>query len=51
MKLREMVKKNVSKVMNMFALQFVVQTANAACAWFAYQPEFPEAANKYKKVK
>ena len=23
-------------------------TANSACIWVAYQPEFPEAANKLK---
>lgn len=51
MKLREIINKNVSKSMNMLALRLVVQTANSACAWFAYQPEFPEAADKYKKVK
>ena len=51
MKLREIINKNVSKLMNMLALRLVVQTANSACAWFAYQPEFPEAADKYKKVK
>ena len=51
MKLREVIREKLSKVMNMFAMRLVVQTANSACAWFAYQPEFPEEANKYKKVK
>ena len=51
MKLREIINKNVSKLMNMLALRLVVQTANSACFWVAHQPEFPESANKYKRMK
>ncbi len=35
----------------MLALLLVMQTANAACIWVAHQPEFPEEAKKYCKVK
>lgn len=37
-------------VLNAMALMVVMQTANAACVWVFHQPEFPEAANKFKKV-
>lgn len=43
--------KNVIKVMNVAAIILVAQTANSACFWLAHQPEFPEAAEKYKRVK
>ena len=46
------VKKNwgngVMKGLNVLALLLVMQTANSACIWVAHQPEFPEAANKFK---
>ncbi|WP_342759110.1 cyclic lactone autoinducer peptide [Kineothrix sedimenti] len=37
-------------IMNCLALMMVVQTANVCCTWIFHQPEFPEAANKFKKV-
>ncbi len=40
--------KGVMKCLNVLALLLVTQTANSACIWVAYQPEFPEAANKLK---
>ncbi len=35
---------------NVLALMLVMQTANSACIWLAYQPEFPEEACKFKKM-
>lgn len=40
--------KGIMKCLNVLALLLVMQTANSACIWVAYQPEFPEAANKFK---
>lgn len=40
--------KGIMKCLNVLALLLVIQTANSACIWVAYQPEFPEAANKFK---
>lgn len=37
-------------VFNCLALILVVQSANIACAWLFHQPEFPEAANRFKKI-
>lgn len=34
---------------NALALLMVVQTANSACVWVVYQPEFPEEAERYKR--
>ena len=45
------VKKGVMKCLNTLALLLVMQTANSACIWVAHQPEFPEAANKFKYYK
>ncbi len=36
-------------LVNCLALVLVAQTANAACIWTFHQPEFPEAANRFKK--
>lgn len=44
--------KMIDKIMesvNKLALLFVAQTANSACIWVAYQPEFPEEARKFNK--
>ena len=41
----------VMKCLNTLALLLVMQTANSACIWVAHQPEFPEAANKFKYYK
>lgn len=38
-------------IMNSIALMLVVQSANTACVWIFHQPEFPEEANKYRKLK
>ncbi len=46
--------KLVNKVLvglNCIALAFVIQTANAACIWMFHQPEFPEEAKKYSRIK
>lgn len=39
------------KVMNCLAVMLVAQTANAACIWIFHQPEFPQEAKKYSKIK
>ncbi len=47
-------KKNFIKLLRVFnciAIVLVAQSANIACAWVFHQPEFPEAANKFKKTK
>lgn len=51
MKVKKNWGKGIMKGLNVLALLLVMQTANSACIWVAYQPEFPEAANKYKMVK
>ena len=43
--------KKVMVIMNCIATFFVIQTANSACAWIFHQPEFPEEAKKYIKLK
>jgi len=51
---KNMIKKIYSKLgilANCMALLMVVQSANTACGWIVHEPRFPEAANKYKKVK
>lgn len=40
----------VIKCLNFLALLLVMQTANSACIWVAYQPEFPEEANRCKSL-
>lgn len=50
MKLKSLVIK-VSGLVNCLALLLVVQGANSTCAWIVHQPEFPEEAKCYKKVK
>ena len=47
-------KKLISKLgvlANCMDLMLVIQSANTACAWIVHQPEFPEQASKFKKVK
>lgn len=36
---------------NFLALRLVAQTANSACIWIYHQPEFPEEAKKYSRIK
>lgn len=36
---------------NCLALMLVIQSANTACLWNFHQPEFPEEAIQYKRVK
>lgn len=46
--------KLLSKVLmglNCIALTLVSQTANTACIWIFHQPEFPEEAKKYSRIK
>lgn len=51
MKLKNYFEKGVMKCLNALALLLVRQTANSACIWVAYQPEFPQEASKFKKCK
>lgn len=51
MKVKKNWGKGVMKGLNALALLLVMQTANSACIWMAHQPEFPEAANKFKIIK
>lgn len=48
MKTKKNFGKTVMNCLNVLALFLVMQTANSACIWVAHQPEFPEAANKFK---
>ena len=48
MEVKNFLGKGVMKCLNVLALLLVMQTANSACIWVAHQPEFPEAANKFK---
>lgn len=41
--------KGIMGLINTFALFLVMQTANSACIWVAYQPEFPEEAKRLIK--
>ncbi|MBP3460549.1 MAG: cyclic lactone autoinducer peptide [Lachnospiraceae bacterium] len=38
-------------VLNAFALLLVASTANSACLWLCNQPDYPEAADRFKLVK
>lgn len=49
MNIKKKIEKGAIMVLNVFALFLVTQTANSACIWVAYQPEFPKAASKFKK--
>lgn len=50
MKKKDLSKKiTASGVLNSLALKMVCQSANSACAWVYHQPEFPDAANRFKK--
>jgi cyclic lactone autoinducer peptide len=51
MKVENLIYQKILGTVNMLALLLVKQTANASCAWMFHQPEFPEGANKFKKVK
>ena len=50
MKLKRMLKKVALGWANALAMLMVMQTANSACVWVVHQPEFPEEANKLKKI-
>lgn len=43
--------KSLMKVVDVAALLLVVQTVNSACMWLFHQPEIPDSALKYKKIK
>lgn len=51
MNVKKMICHNIIETTNNLALLLVKQTANASCAWVFHQPEFPEEASKFKKVK
>lgn len=36
-------------VLNSLVLSLVALSANSACCWVYHQPEFPDAASKFKK--
>ncbi len=50
MKVKKFFNRGVMVCMNVFALLLVMQTANSACIWLAYQPEFPAEAKKFQKM-
>lgn len=50
MKLRKLFSSKLMGAVNCLALMLVVHSASAACIWYFHQPEFPESANKFKKV-
>lgn len=49
MKVKRFLNRSVMGCVNVLALLLVMQTANSTCIWVAYQPEFPEEANRLKK--
>lgn len=51
MKVNILAKKNIMEIVNILAIILVRQTANSSCAWVFHQPEFPDEANKFKRVK
>ena len=51
MRLKGSVKLAILKIINLLAMLMVVQTANTACIWVVYQPEFPDEAKKMKHIK
>lgn len=46
MTVKKFLSRGIMGMVNAFALLLVRQTANSVCIWVAYQPEFPEEANK-----
>lgn len=48
MKIKKLLTKSMG-LFNVLALALVAQTANSACIWITYQPEFPTEARKLKK--
>ncbi|MGN0438614.1 MAG: cyclic lactone autoinducer peptide [Lachnospiraceae bacterium] len=40
----------IMKVINCLALVLVAVSANSACVFYFHQPEFPEAASKFRRV-
>lgn len=49
MKIRKILEKGVMSCVNMLAVLLVAQTANSACIWLIYQPEFPKEGEKFKR--
>lgn len=47
--LRKVMKLTPITLLNMMAIMLVVENVSAACAWYVYQPEVPEAAKKFIK--
>ena len=50
MRLKGSVKLAILKIINLLAMLMVVQTANTACIWVVYQPEFPDEASIRRAV-
>lgn len=38
-------------MLNAFALMLVASTANSACIWICNQPDYPEAADRFKVLR
>ena len=51
MKITERLNQKVTKGVNLLAKRMVVQNANSACIWLAYQPLFPKEAEQLTKSK
>lgn len=51
MKVKKFISVKALGMFNALALMLVASTANSACLWFCNQPDFPEAAGRFKKVK
>lgn len=50
MKLLKFLDGKLLKLLNCLSLKLVARSANSACVWYFHQPEFPEEANKFKKI-
>lgn len=51
MKVTERLSKKVTAGVNLMAKKMVVQNANSACIWLAYQPKFPKEAEGLRMSK
>lgn len=51
MKVEILMHQRILVIINRLAILLVRQTANSSCAWVFHQPDFPDDANKFKKVK
>lgn len=48
--MKKLKKENVIKVINCLALVLVAVSANSACVFYFHQPEFPKAADKFRRI-